>query len=219
MRINEVGNVVVKRTEDNGVGVTHFEEYHPEVGDPWVRGLFKVPNVYGSEPNNVMTFGWNFNPNGGRINNGDRTAIGWSFEQNYSPNETTSLMEAHLAFVDKEGIQRRPISSTMHRTNGEISTAFEAHRWDICRVLGLPPSVTVYTSPGGAGHARLGYPGSGFYITVASLEGGGFLRSDAHGTVIKHAPLTVTGCKEGNAALGSLLTKLAEMGLIVDETD
>src|ERR1700731_1936622 len=68
----------------------------------------------------------------------------------------------------------------------------------------------------------LGY--SGTVVLVTGLQLNGDLNMNGHAVDqasqlgISPAPLTVTGSKAGNAALASLITALATLGLVIDKT-
>jgi hypothetical protein len=71
--------------------------------------------------NEVMIWGWNMSPGGGHVQ-ANKPGLGYSLESNYYVDvgigDLKRYMEAHLYYIDSNGVQYRPFSYTINTTDG-----------------------------------------------------------------------------------------------------
>lgn len=78
-----------------------------------------------STPNVVANCGWNLGP-GGDAQVSGLTALGIGFEGHYVPNPGEEYNEFHIYWVDKNGIQGRPLSYRIDKDSGATNCLLHA---------------------------------------------------------------------------------------------
>ncbi len=86
-----------------------------------------APNTGNARTNQVMTWGWNLHQGGGNERAGE-TGIGLSLESYYHPEGGNPLTEAHLFYINREGVQFRPWSFVADRTTDAGAFSFQVNR-------------------------------------------------------------------------------------------
>lgn len=73
------------------------------------------------QPNQTLVFGWNVSAGGGP-ENPNEAYFAWEIESHYN-----GSFEPHWTFIDKKGIQRKPISLNLRKSDGYTVANFNFH--------------------------------------------------------------------------------------------
>lgn len=167
--VQDIGKGMLSWTLDNGVGTTTtFLKYQPTEANsaPWLEGTLEVTNTGSARHNHTWTMGWNLNPNGGRLNTGSETALGFSFEQYYNPGLGHEFMEWHLLYLTNADVQLRPISCSMRRDDNFLTDTFNCDQFVVAKTAGATACINIAcSSDQGDGQQLFGDVGHPF-ITI-----------------------------------------------------
>lgn len=104
-----------------GSGYQNFISMAPaEAGAAsWYEGL-SATLFHGTRKDQVVTKGWNFQPNGVRVSTSD-AAIGDQWESYYEADATHKWVERHIVFIGSDGTYQRPMTMQVETRVGDAN--------------------------------------------------------------------------------------------------
>jgi hypothetical protein len=97
----------------------------------YTMGIYSAANPFGTRRNQVLKWGYNFDPTtNARLDAAD-SALLYDIESFFTPDAAGTAMESHIVYVTPAGVSYRPFQLFIDRATTNITTAFASDRFSI----------------------------------------------------------------------------------------